>query len=348
MALHRTGRPAALLAAALSRPHPHRHRRSATRAGQGLGAARRNPGAPVAARTTPASGPPKSCGTRCCAPSSARPRRGAGGVDVGTLQAARRRAPGGRRKARLPARRLPPALRRARHRTAPRLASTSASTPPWTRCASKDGRVTASPPTPATIDADAVALHGRAPRHPAARSAKSCTTRVGRASGVSACCASCSSSTGRSPTCTGPTYATRMSPSAASSSTRTCSRRRITAAAASRTSAATSPPTSPSRRADPAEETERWLDALEARLRGLQPRDASSPYTRSPPRTPRRSSRSATSERIPPVRSHIAGLFVSTTAQIYPQDRGMSEGVRTGYEAADAIHAHPVVSEPPA
>ena len=38
--------------------------------------------------------------------------------------------------------------------------------------------------------------------------------------------------------------------------------------------------------------------------------------------------------RIPPVRSHIDGLFVATTAQIYPQDRGMSEGVRLGTEAA--------------
>jgi protoporphyrinogen oxidase/SAM-dependent methyltransferase len=38
--------------------------------------------------------------------------------------------------------------------------------------------------------------------------------------------------------------------------------------------------------------------------------------------------------RIPPVRSHVAGLYVVTTAQIYPQDRGMSEGARLGAEAA--------------
>ena len=38
--------------------------------------------------------------------------------------------------------------------------------------------------------------------------------------------------------------------------------------------------------------------------------------------------------RIPPVRSHIGGLYVATTAQIYPQDRDMSEGVRLGTEAA--------------
>jgi protoporphyrinogen oxidase len=41
--------------------------------------------------------------------------------------------------------------------------------------------------------------------------------------------------------------------------------------------------------------------------------------------------------RIPPVRTHLAGLYVNTTAQIYPQDRGMSEGVRTGREAAGDI-----------
>ena len=45
--------------------------------------------------------------------------------------------------------------------------------------------------------------------------------------------------------------------------------------------------------------------------------------------------------RIPPVASHIPGLVVSTTAQIYPQDRGMSEGVRMGNEAARAAVAAP-------
>jgi protoporphyrinogen oxidase/SAM-dependent methyltransferase len=39
-------------------------------------------------------------------------------------------------------------------------------------------------------------------------------------------------------------------------------------------------------------------------------------------------------QRIPPVRSHIPGLYVATTAQIYPQDRGMSEAARLGTEAA--------------
>ena len=45
--------------------------------------------------------------------------------------------------------------------------------------------------------------------------------------------------------------------------------------------------------------------------------------------------------RIPPVSSHIPGLVVSTTAQIYPQDRGMSEGVRMGKEGAQAALAAP-------
>jgi protoporphyrinogen oxidase len=40
---------------------------------------------------------------------------------------------------------------------------------------------------------------------------------------------------------------------------------------------------------------------------------------------------------IPPIESHIRGLYVSTTAQIYPQDRGMSEGVRMARLAASSI-----------
>jgi len=41
--------------------------------------------------------------------------------------------------------------------------------------------------------------------------------------------------------------------------------------------------------------------------------------------------------RLIPVRSHIDGLFVATTAQIYPEDRGMNEGVRLADEAADMV-----------
>jgi len=43
--------------------------------------------------------------------------------------------------------------------------------------------------------------------------------------------------------------------------------------------------------------------------------------------------------RIPPVASHIPGLYVCTTARTYTQARGMSEGVRLGTEAAEALLA---------
>lgn len=43
--------------------------------------------------------------------------------------------------------------------------------------------------------------------------------------------------------------------------------------------------------------------------------------------------------RIPALRAPLRGLYVATTAQIYPADRGMSEGVRLGSEAAAAIVA---------
>lgn len=43
--------------------------------------------------------------------------------------------------------------------------------------------------------------------------------------------------------------------------------------------------------------------------------------------------------RIPEMRAPLHGLYVATTAQIYPADRGMSEGVRIGGEAAAAIVA---------
>jgi protoporphyrinogen oxidase len=42
-------------------------------------------------------------------------------------------------------------------------------------------------------------------------------------------------------------------------------------------------------------------------------------------------------DRIPPMRSSVPGLFVATTAQIYPDDRGMSEGVRMGTEVAQMV-----------
>ncbi|MHB8464439.1 MAG: methyltransferase domain-containing protein [Acidimicrobiales bacterium] len=50
--------------------------------------------------------------------------------------------------------------------------------------------------------------------------------------------------------------------------------------------------------------------------------------------------------RIPPVRAHLAGLYVATTAQIYPQDRGMSEGIRLGAEAASHAVADAGITRP--
>ena len=44
-------------------------------------------------------------------------------------------------------------------------------------------------------------------------------------------------------------------------------------------------------------------------------------------------------ERIPPIRAHIPGLFLATTAQIYPHDRGMNEGIRLGERAAAELLA---------
>jgi protoporphyrinogen oxidase len=45
------------------------------------------------------------------------------------------------------------------------------------------------------------------------------------------------------------------------------------------------------------------------------------------------------SKRIPDLRAEVGGLYVATTAQIYPADRGMSEGIRLGSDAATAIMA---------
>src|SRR5258708_27944164 len=50
-------------------------------------------------------------------------------------------------------------------------------------------------------------------------------------------------------------------------------------------------------------------------------------------------------DRMAPVQSHIEGLTVATTAQIYPQDRGMSEGVRIGGQAAGAVLAPALPSD---
>ena len=86
--------------------------------------------------------------------------------------------------------------------------------------------------------------------------------------------------------------------------------------------------------ADIAVETERWLDALDhGGLPGFSRADVVAAH---PARTMYAAPLVAVGHlgRIPPVRSHLAGLYLATTAQIYPHDRGMSEGVRLGSEVA--------------
>jgi protoporphyrinogen oxidase len=90
--------------------------------------------------------------------------------------------------------------------------------------------------------------------------------------------------------------------------------------------------------ADPTEEAARWVDAFRDRVPGAAAAEVLAVH-------PFRASYAAPLvqvghlARIPPVRSHVEGLYVCTTAQIYPQDRGMSEGVRTGGDAADLLVA---------
>ncbi|HEV3351745.1 MAG TPA: NAD(P)/FAD-dependent oxidoreductase [Acidimicrobiales bacterium] len=89
--------------------------------------------------------------------------------------------------------------------------------------------------------------------------------------------------------------------------------------------------------ADPAEEAARWVDALDERFPGFDKRNVVAVH---PFRTPYAAPLVSVGHlgRIPPVRSHVAGLYVCTTAQIYPQDRGMSEGARMGGETAQVVH----------
>jgi protoporphyrinogen oxidase len=87
---------------------------------------------------------------------------------------------------------------------------------------------------------------------------------------------------------------------------------------------------------DAAALTETWLDNLEA----AYPRfDRSCVQAVHPFKTPYAAPLVTLGyrARIPALRAPLQGLYVATTAQIYPADRGMSEGVRLGGEAAEAI-----------
>jgi protoporphyrinogen oxidase len=88
--------------------------------------------------------------------------------------------------------------------------------------------------------------------------------------------------------------------------------------------------------ADPAEVTEGWLTELSEVYRRF---DRSSVTAVHPFRAPYAAPLVTLGYRssIPDLRAALDGLYVATTAQIYPQDRGMSEGVRLGGEAAEAI-----------
>jgi protoporphyrinogen oxidase len=91
-------------------------------------------------------------------------------------------------------------------------------------------------------------------------------------------------------------------------------------------------------KADPAEETDQWLASLAAIYPRFEPASvlAVHPF-RAPYAAPLVTL--GYKERIPDLRARLQGLYVATTAQIYPADRGMSEGVRIGGEAAHAIVA---------
>lgn len=89
---------------------------------------------------------------------------------------------------------------------------------------------------------------------------------------------------------------------------------------------------------DAAALTETWLDNLAAAYPSF---DRSSVQAVHPFKTPYAAPLVTLGyrNRIPDLRAPLEGLYVATTAQIYPADRGMSEGVRLGGEAAAAIVA---------
>ena len=148
--------------------------------------------------------------------------------------------------------------------------------------------------------------------------------------------ASSSSSPSRSVTRTGRTSASTMSPSAPSSSTRTScpaddyGGRHIVYLGRYFT------PDDPLATADPRADVQGLDrvagDACAGLLEGRRGRRASFPHAL-------RGSVVSLGyrHRLLPVRSHVDGLFVATTAQIYPEDRGMNEGVRLADVAAEAV-----------
>ncbi|HET6963614.1 MAG TPA: FAD-dependent oxidoreductase [Acidimicrobiales bacterium] len=88
-------------------------------------------------------------------------------------------------------------------------------------------------------------------------------------------------------------------------------------------------------RADPAEEAARWVQLLGQKLH-LSTDDvlAVHPF-RAPYAAPLVSL--GYLDVLPSIRGPVEGLYLATTAQIYPQDRGMDEGVKAGYRTADVV-----------
>jgi protoporphyrinogen oxidase len=81
-----------------------------------------------------------------------------------------------------------------------------------------------------------------------------------------------------------------------------------------------------------------WLDALDDHLSAFSARDVIAVH---PFRTPYAAPLVTLGYRgkIPPITTSIDGLFIATTAQIYPEDRGMNEGLRLATTAVDHVLA---------
>jgi protoporphyrinogen oxidase len=104
-------------------------------------------------------------------------------------------------------------------------------------------------------------------------------------------------------------------------------------------------PEEPVASADPEREAAAWVAALADAVPGFSPARVRALHAfRVPYAAPVVGLGYRT--RIPPVASHLEGLYVATTAQIYPEDRGMSEGVRLGHAAARAILARVPAARP--
>ncbi len=87
---------------------------------------------------------------------------------------------------------------------------------------------------------------------------------------------------------------------------------------------------------DPAAEAARWVDVLAEHLPGLS---ANEVLKVTPFRTPYAAPLPELGHlgRIPPTAAHLPGLYLSTTAQIYPEDRGMDEGLKRAIRVAEEM-----------